>query len=327
MKNLKILLVFGLTMYSCIDNEPITNTFSNCSDTDYYGFRTIDLTNSSSNVEVVKNLNTTNITNNSFGAQYSFNYSGVLDDKSSSYDKNTETIVFLDRSGLNTDLIIYDVANMTHQIVTLQSSRVILAPTFIGGRLFVLEFDSVPWPNVYLKEVLNLSTGSLSAALLTIPKASFNTSNTSNSYVYSTTNGLDTIYFLGTSLLEVQITQGFPNTIRPVPTPGYHQYFDIVHIQSGELLTVSYDPINLKKLQKWDISNPTLITETTQIASININNVQSIELVYKECGDLLHILSQKNNNETRIHEVDVLTNNITTTDFPGIMFGIVHKSL
>lgn len=323
MKHLKIIaLILTATLLSCTNHDPVTNTYTNCNDVNYYGLRTATQRNTLGQIDVITN-SSNNITNTVFNAQYSFNYTESVGNNSATYDANTQTMVFLDEWNINNTLIVYDLASNTHQQLSLASTNVLSAPIFIGGRLYVIEFENFPGTNVFLKEITNISTGTLSNPLLTIPKTNFDRiSDTMSNNAYSATNGFDKIYFLGSTLLEIQIIPGYPYSTKSIPSTN--QYLDIVHIQTGDLLTVSNDGSSTINLVKWNIANST-ITETIQVPNIDVNT-ESIALVYKECADRLHILTHKRFDESIIHEINIQNNSINTINPPGFIFGIIHKN-
>lgn len=315
-----LLLLFTTTLFSCLDEDPVTNNFTNCTDVTYYGLRTSEMSNPAGTVDVVKNSNS-NITNTTFDSQLLFDYSYTVGNNSGTYNATTHTMVFLDEWNGN-KLIVYNLTTNNHQIVALNSANVLSAPIFIGNRLYILEFENFPGTNVYLKEILNISLGTLSPILMTIPKSSFDSiSDTMKNSAYSTTNGFDKIYFLGTSLLEIQIIPGYPHNFKALPS--IEKYLDIVSIQTGELLTIKRN-VSSMDLIKWNISG-SAVTETIQKTNLDINP-ESVALVYKECGDRLHILTHKRFDESKIHEINILNNNMVTKDFPGFIFGIIHKN-
>jgi len=324
MKNIKylfILLTISIAT-SCIDHDPNTNTYTNCTDVNYYGLRTADMSNSLGSIEIINNT-TANFNTTSFNTLQSISYPLGVANNSGAYDSNTETMVFIDQWNNNNYLITYNLVTNTAnaiQIVT-STSNSITAPVFLNGQLYVLEIDNLA-QSMYLKEVINLLTGTLSATLLTIPLSTFGQANdTMANKVFATTNGTNTLYFLGDSLMEVTMTPFYPYSVKALPTSS--RYLDLVYIETGKLVSVEHTG-SLVDIVKLDISGTT-ITQTTQLSNIDANP-ESIALVYKECGDRLHVLTHMTFNNSRIHEVDILNNSIVTSNFPGFIFGIIHKN-
>ncbi|MCB0637270.1 MAG: hypothetical protein KDC54_11665, partial [Lewinella sp.] len=113
-------------------------------------------------------------------------------------------------------------------------------------------------------------------------------------------------------------------TFHPLPLPG--RYLDLVRMQSGELVSVLDHTSGGIDVVTIDITGPAVVTSV--VPNIDVNP-ESVALVYKECGDRLHVLTHiafgGSGPQTRIHEIEMLSYTMNTNDFNEFLFGIVHK--
>jgi len=238
-------------------------------------------------------------------------------------------MVYIDQFNNDIDLILYNIANNTATSVSLNipSTNWATAPIFLNGDLYIMEVNYTIG-EMYLKKVTNIATGLTSSALLTVSTSTFGIANdTMGTKVFATSNGVDTLYFLGDNLLEVNLSSATPYTVKPLPTNG--RYLDIVHTQTGELMSVVHNSNATVNLVKLDVSQAA-VTQTTYTSNIAVNP-ESVALVYKECGDVLHILTHHtfaaNNTESTILEVSMQNGTLVSRDFSGFIFGIIHKAI
>ncbi len=333
MKNQNFLIVliacfFTFSLTSCLDDDGIAVTpLVPCTDYHYYGFKAADMSNTNGTIEVVTN-SSGNFNTATFNSPLTnLTYTNTIANNSATYDKGLQKMAFVDQWNGNNDMFVYDFLANSTSSVSINSTNFITAPEFLNGTLYVLEVDLTAG-NAYLKSLaLN---GTLSAAIATIPTSTFPLNpDPMNNWSYSCTDGVNTLYFLGRDhLLTIDMTAPASYVIQNLPSNG--TYSDIVYTQNGDLLSVARQSSTMN-LVSLDITGATL-TESILQSNLDINP-ESVALVYKECGDRLHIVTHMTFNGnpssifTKIHEINILSNVALQKDFPGWMFGVVHKAI
>ena len=317
-----ILALACLSYSSCFDDDGNPSTpVQLCTDFNYLGFRA-DGQNPSGPIEVIGNA-TGDFATTSFTANTSFN-PGVttIGNNSAAWDDIGQRLAYIDQWN-NNGLWIYNLGGGVTQ-VPVSTTNPITAPEFLNGQLYVVELDF--GTQMMLLRPVSLPSGTLGAPIYVMTFANFPFNpDTVNNYLYSTSDQNNTLYIMGTEKLLIYDVSTLSATILSLPTGV--RYHDVVWTQNGTLLSVARSfggGINLERL---DVTGTSAIP-TIEITGLDVNP-ESISLVYKECGDRLHIMTHftfgGTGVTTRFYEVEMISLAMSQRDFPGWIVGIAHR--
>ncbi|MEM7571781.1 MAG: hypothetical protein AAF433_02720 [Bacteroidota bacterium] len=320
-----LLLAIGfLSFSSCIDDDgnPVTPV-TLCTDVNYLGFRA-DGQSPGTPIEVVSNA-TADFSTTSFVANTSFTPSvNTIGNNSAAWDNVGLRMVYIDQWN-NSGLWVYNFGSTVTQ-VSVPTANPITAPEFINGQLYVVEVDYSA-QMLLLRPLSIVGTTSVLGTplhVMTFANFPFNP-DTVNNYLYSSSDQSNQLYIMGTEKLLIYDVTTFSATVVGLPTGGRH--LDVVWTQDGTLLSVFHSASGSSDLVRLDVSGPTA-TSATAISGLDVNP-ESIALVYKECGDRLHIMTHfvfgGSGVTTRFYEVEMNSLGMISRDFPGWIVGIAHR--
>ena len=323
--SLFFLAIFTLGFSSCIDDDGIPATpVTLCTDTDYLAFRS-DGQVPSAQIDVVSNttpfFNTT-----TFAANTSFTSPvSTLGNNSSAWDPVGQRMVFIDQWN-NSGLWVYDQVGNNVTQVSIPTTNQLTAPEFLNGQLYVVEVDFGTQSLILRGLTITGTSSTLGAPLHTVPFSSMGlSSDTMNNLLFSTSDKNDQLYIMGRDKVLIFDVSLLTDQLVSLPTSN-GSYHDLVWTQDGTLLSVFNDS-GSADIVRLDVSTPTA-TQTTEIPGISVNP-ESISLVYKECGDRLHLLTHftfgGSGVETRIYDIEMLSKTTITRDMPGWVFGMAHR--
>lgn len=319
-----LLLAIGfLSFSSCIDDDgnPVTPV-TLCTDVNYLGFRA-DGQSPGTPIEVVSNA-TADFSTTSFVANTSFTPPvTTIGNNSAAWDDIGQRLVYIDQWN-NNGLWVYNFGGGVTQVAP-PSTNPITAPEFLNGQLYVVEVDFSA--QLLLLRPLSIPAGVLGAPIHVMTFANFPFDpDTVNNYLYSSSDQNNQLYIMGEEKLLIYDVSTLSPTVVTLPTGV--RYHDVVWTQNGTLLSVARplggSSIDLVRL---DVTGPTALSNT-EISGLDVNP-ESISLVYKECGDRLHIMTHfvfgGSGVTTRFYEVEMNSLGMIPRDFPGWIVGIAHR--
>ena len=200
------------------------------------------------------------------------------------------------------------------------------APIYVSNKLLVLDFNTSG--NIDIKSI-DPTISIFSAAFATIPSTQFtNTSDGQDTLAYAATDEDCIAFFLvGNTIIEFNICTTVPLVYHTINLPG--DYYDLAYRQNGNLISVRKNGTNLDIVELDIMSTPGTASVITKLTGINANP-ESIQLVYKECGDRLHVLTHFSftgspaTTKSKVIEVNLSNLSFVEQDFPGWIFGLVH---